>query len=356
MRILDRYISASVIWSTGIVVLVLLGMEIFIEFIGELTAIGVADYGILSAFIYVGMQLPSDLYQLFPVAGFIGALIGLGRLASTSELIIMRAAGVSIARIAWSVVKAALLMLIVMTVIGEWQAPMWQYQAVQYKQKQTKRNLDPWVGQGLWLHHAQSFVYIGAVVSNTLIKDVQRFDFDKDNHLLSAFTAASGILEGGEWKLQQVGMTRLTEENAVTEHYEQIPLNFTFQPELLQKRMQKDPAQQNIVEIWKNIQYRIESGLLATELESAFWSRVLQPLTTIVMICLGVPFIFGSLRSASMSARLLTGIIIGFIFYMLNQFLGPLALVYQWPAWIAGALPVMFFLVIYAVLLYRIRF
>lgn len=355
MRILDRYIRDSVIWSTGIVVLVLLGMEIFIEFIGELPFIGVANYGILSAFVYIGLQLPSDLYQLFPVAGFIGALIGLGRLASTSELIIMRAAGVSIARIAWSVVKAALLMLIVMTVMGEWQAPLWQYQAVQYKEKQTKRNLDPWTGQGLWLHHGKSFVYIGAVVSNTAINDVQRFDFDKNNHLLSALTAATGILENGVWKLQQVALTRLTEENALVERYEQLPLDFTFQPELLFKRTQKDPSQQTIVELWRNIQYRIESGLLATELESAFWSRILQPFTTVVMICLGVPFIFGSLRSASMSARLLTGIIIGFVFYMLNQFLGPLALVYQWPAWIAGALPVMFFLVIYAVLLYRIR-
>lgn len=355
MRILDRYIRASVIWSTGIVVLVLVGMEIFIEFIGELPSIGVADYGIWSAFIYIGMQLPSDLYQLFPVAGFIGALIGLGRLASTSELIIMRAAGVSIARIAWSVVKAALLMLVVITVVGEWLAPVWQYQAVQYKEKQTKRSMDPWVGQGLWLHHGQSFVYIGSVVSNTAIKDVQRFDFDKDNRLLSALSAETAILEEGAWKLQHVVSTRLTEENAIVENHAQIPLDFTFQPELLKKRIQRDPTQQTIVDLWRNIQYRIESGLLATELESAFWSRVLQPFTTVVMICLGVPFIFGSLRSASMSSRLLTGIIIGFIFYMLNQFLGPLALVYQWPAWIAGALPVMFFLIIYIILLYRIR-
>jgi lipopolysaccharide export system permease protein len=353
MRILDRYIRSSVVSSTGIVILVLLGIELFIEFLGELPSIGVAQYGFFSAFLYIGMQLPSDIYQLFPVAGFIGALIGLGRLASTSELIIMRAAGVSVARIAWSVVKAALVMLIIMTVIGEWPAPTWQYQAVKYKEKQTKRSLEPWTGQGLWLHHNNSFVFIGSVVSSTKVKDVQKFDFDSNGHLLSSLSAATGILEKGVWTLKQVAITRLTGENALVEHDDQLPLDLTFQPELLQKRMQLDPNQQTIVELWRNIQYRVQSGLLATELESAFWGRVLQPLTTIVMICLGVPFIFGSLRSASMSARLLTGIIIGFVFYMLNQFLGPLALVYQWPAWIAGALPVMFFLVIYGILLSR---
>ena len=64
---------------------------------------------------------------------------------------------------------------------------------------------------------------------------------------------------------------------------------------------------------------------------------------------------FWLFRSASMSGRILTGIIVGFVFYMLNQFLGPIALVYQWPAWIAGALPMLFFLLVYAVLLSRIK-
>lgn len=356
MRILDRYIRSTVIVSTGLVVLVLMGIESFIDFIGELPSLGVAHYGILSIFIYVGMQIPAELYQLFPVAGFIGGLIGLGRLASTSELIIMRAAGVSIARIAWSVIKAALLMLIVITVIGEWQAPVWQYEAMQYKQKQTQRNLNPWSSQDLWLHQNHSFLHIGAILSNTVIEDVQRFDFDKNNHLLSAFSAPRAVLYNGVWQLEQVEETALQSEQSIVKHYERAPLGFRFQPDLLRAKMQRDPDQQTLTVLWSNIRYRHQAGLLANELELAFWSRILQPLTTVIMICLGVPFIFGSLRSASMGARILTGIIVGFSFYMMNQFLGPLALVYQWPAWIAGAMPMLFFLLIYVVLSSRIKF
>lgn len=355
MRILDHYIRASVIWATCLVVLVLLGIESFIEFIGELPALGVANYGIGSVFAYVGMQMPSDLYQLFPVAGFIGSLIGLGRLATTSELIVMRAAGVSIARIAWAVVKAALLMLIAITIMGEWLAPTWQYHAIRLKEKQIQRKIDPWASQGLWLHQGQSFIYVGLVISNTEVADIARFDFDKQNHLLSSSVAMRGSLQNGVWMLADVAQTQLTPTQAIVNHYPQIPLGISFQPDLLQKKMQMEPDQQTIVALWNNIRYRQQAGLLTNELESAFWARVLQPFTTIVMICLGVPFIFGSLRSASMSARILTGIIVGFIFYMLNQFLGPIALVYQWPAWIAGALPVLLFLLIYAVLLSRIR-
>jgi lipopolysaccharide export system permease protein len=355
MRILDRYIGYSVIAATALVVLTLLGIESFIEFIGELPSLGVAHYGILSVFTYVGLQLPSDLYQFFPVAGFIGSLIGLGRLATTSELIVMRAAGVSIARVAWAVIKAALLMLLVVTIIGEWQAPNWQYDAVRLKEKQMQRQVNPWSSQGLWLHQADSFVYIRKIVSNTEILDISRFDFDRQGHLLSSLNAARGHLKNGEWELSDVSITHLTPQQTQVVHIPQQSLGFTFQPDLLQKKAQLDVDQQSISTLWNNIQYRRQAGLLANELESAFWARLLQPLTTVIMICLGVPFIFGSLRNATMGARLLTGIIVGFIFYMLNQFLGPIALVYQWPAWIASALPATLFLAIYAVLWSRIR-
>lgn len=354
MRILDGYIRSSVMWGVTLVVLVLLGVETFIQFIGELPFIGIGKYDILSVFTFVGMQMPLSLYQMFPIAGFIGSLVGLGRLATTSELIIMRAAGVSIARIGWSVVKTALLLLIVITAVGEWLAPPWQYHAEQFKEKQMGRKIDPWASEGLWLHQGEAFVYVGGIVSKTRIQDITRFNFDSQNHLLSSLNAKNAMLMHGAWQLQDVSLTQFAANQANVKHYASLPLGFQFQPELLQKRTQLEPEQQTISALWSNIQYRRKAGLLASELESAFWTRVLQPFTTVIMICLGVPFIFGSLRSASMSARILTGIIVGFIFYMLNQFIGPITLVYQWPAWVAGALPTVLFLLIYAALISRI--
>ena len=232
---------------------------------------------------------------------------------------------------------------------------MLQYKAIQFKEQQIQRKMNPWSGGGLWLHQGQAFVYVQKVTSNTQIKDISRFDFDQKNHLIALLTAKQGLLKNDVWQLNEVDMTRFTPTQTTTEHYQQLPLNFTFQPELLQKRLQLDPDQQTISQLWTNIRYRKQAGLLASELESGFWARVLQPLTTVVMICLGVPFIFGSLRSASVGARILTGIIVGFVFYMLNQFLGPIALVYQWPEWIGGALPMVFFLIIYAIMLSRVK-
>ncbi|EKD76920.1 MAG: hypothetical protein ACD_42C00533G0002, partial [uncultured bacterium] len=129
MKILDRYIRRTLIISTIMVSAVIIGLQSFLSLVQQFHYVGDHDYSMWRAFLFVPMQLPAQFYQLFPMAGFLGALIGLSRLASTSQLIVMRASGVSVMRIAWSVMKAGILMIIVVTAIGEGMGPHWQLQS-----------------------------------------------------------------------------------------------------------------------------------------------------------------------------------------------------------------------------------
>ncbi len=352
MRILNRYIRAQVIWSTAVVVFVLIGIESFMEFVGQLSAIGVGHYGILQAFIFVPLQLPTDLYALFPMAGFLGSLIGLGRLASSSQLIVMRSAGVSVAQIAWSVIKAALIMLVVVTFIGEGIAPKLQYEANILKADAMQKGGRLKTLHGVWLRDGNSYVYIGKVASPKRIQDIVRFDFDKQEHLLSVSSAKSGKLLGEQWMLSNISKSVLNDKSVKTVQVKQEPLGIMFQPKFFDKE-EEDVDQESVVTLFHNIVYRQKTGLVTSQYEYAFWSRIIQPLTTILMICLGIPFIFGSLRSSSMGFRVMTGVIIGFGFYMLNQFFGPITLVYQFPPWLAALTPTVLFLIAYVILLKR---
>jgi lipopolysaccharide export system permease protein len=78
----------------------------------------------------------------------------------------------------------------------------------------------------------------------------------------------------------------------------------------------------------------------------------MQPFATLVMIFLAIPFIFGPLRSVSMGLRIMAGVIVGFGFYILNQFLGPMSQVYQIPAVVAALVPTMVFAMLGAFLLF----
>jgi len=353
MRILSRYICSQVIWSTIVVIFVLIGIESFMEFVGQLSDIGVGHYGIMQALLYVPLQLPTDLYELFPMAGFLGSVIGLGRLASTSQLIVMRAAGVSIFQIGRSVIKAALIMIVVMTIIGEWLAPHWQNQATHIKAVAMKKYQGQVRYDGIWLKKKNSYINIVSLTSPTTIAAITQFDFDSSNRLASISFARSGHKTEHGWQLHHIQQTLLNGNKIKTRVLAVKPLGVAFEPKLL-KYNKKSVDQESVYTLFHNILYREKSGLIASRYQYALWKRIIQPITTIVMICLAIPFIFGSLRSASMGYRIMTGVIIGFGFYMLNQFFGPITLVYQFPPLLAAALPTVLFMVAYVILLKRI--
>ena len=341
MRLLNRYIREAVISATGLVVLVLLGVEIFMEFIGQLSKIGSAHYGLKQAFLYVLTQLPSDLYQLFPMAGFLGCLIGLGKLASSSQLIVMRAAGVSIPRVTGSVVKAVLLVIIMVTFIGEFIAPRLESKGALMRSLALSQVVGYQALGGVWLRDRNSFIHIDSIESKNKIRNVSCFQFSQ-HQLLSAAFALEGRYSGGRWVLHHVKQSLFMPTQIKKTEISQLPLQIVFDPQQLQQG-RKTIEEQSIIGLYHTIRYRIQAGLQTNSFIFSFWQRVIQPFTTVVMICLGVPFIFGSLRQASMGLRVLTGVIIGFAFYMLNQFFGPFAMVYQLPPILAALMPTVLF-------------
>ena len=103
------------------------------------------------------------------------------------------------------------------------------------------------------------------------------------------------------------------------------------------------------------VQYLNQIGLQSDQFQYALWHRLLQPVAAIIMICLGIPFVFGSLRSVSIGQRLLVGILVGFIFYMINNFMGEVALIFNIPPLLAAASPCLVFLLVYLILIKRLE-
>ncbi|HDZ16301.1 MAG TPA: LptF/LptG family permease, partial [Methylophaga aminisulfidivorans] len=92
MKLLSRYIASHILSSTVIVLLVLLGLYTFMDFVAELDDLGKGQYQLMDIVSYLLLTMPKRIYELLPVAALLGSVIGLGTLASQSELVAMRAA------------------------------------------------------------------------------------------------------------------------------------------------------------------------------------------------------------------------------------------------------------------------
>ena len=354
MNILDRYISRTIISSTLMVAAVIIGIQSFLSMIQQLHDVGLKNYTMLHAFMLVPMELPVQFYQLFPMAGFLGAMIGLGKLSTSSELIVMRAAGVSMKRIAWSVMKAAILMVIVMTLLGEGLGPVWQQQAEKMRYRDLYPAQNAALLNSIWLHENNSFTHIHKLVDGHTMEGITRYSFSPDGHLLKATSAESGHYVKGVWQLSHLTHTYFTKNKITTANEDRGDLHVIFQSNL-QVQMKVSSAQKTLKDLYHTIQYRQTIGLGVTQFIFLFWQRLLQPLTTLIMISLAVPFVFGSYRDVSMGVRIMGGVLVGFIFYMMNQLFGPITLVYQFPPFLAAVMPTCIFFVISAVLLMRAK-
>src|SRR6202167_3044202 len=102
---------------------VLLTLVALCLFISEQSDIGVGDYSAADAFLFTFLNLPQQAFELLPIGAMIGALMGLGNLAAASELVVTRASGVSVWRIAWPVGLAGLTLALTMYAVGENVAP-----------------------------------------------------------------------------------------------------------------------------------------------------------------------------------------------------------------------------------------
>ena len=96
MRLLDYYIARTVAQSTMLVLLVLISLFVFIDFVTELDEVGKGQYQLIDAVKYVLLSVPRHTVELIPVTSLLGTTLGLGVLANGSELTAIRAAGVSI--------------------------------------------------------------------------------------------------------------------------------------------------------------------------------------------------------------------------------------------------------------------
>jgi len=123
MNILDRYLYRTVLIYTLMAMAVLLVLGALVLFISQQGDIGVGSYSAADAFLFTLFNMPQQAFELLPIGALIGALMGLGHLASGSELVVTRASGVSVWRIAWPVGLAGVTLALIMFGIGEYAAP-----------------------------------------------------------------------------------------------------------------------------------------------------------------------------------------------------------------------------------------
>lgn len=346
---IPKYIGTTLLLTTIPIVFLVLGVDFLFAFIHELGGVGQGQFTTWNAFVYVVGTLPRRLYELFPMTSLIGVLLGLGLLASHSELIVMRASGISILRITTIVFQWALVLAVLMGLMGEFIVPKTEYWADAYKVRARSGGQAVLTVQGTWVRDDNHFIHIAKIKGDAHMQGITDYEFDDNLSLKSVTFIQDAVYQDNIWTFHDIKKSMITPTEVTSASHSQETKAKWIDPQILNVAL-VDPDDLSMRGLSQYADYLQDNGLDNKPYLLNFWKKALQPLAIIVMILLSVPFIFGPLRSATMGLRLVAGIIMGFSFYVLSEILGPLALVYQWPPFLAAIAPIMIFGVIGVVL------
>jgi len=248
------------------------------------------------------------------------------------------------------VLVAALFLLLIISLLGECVAPYARDYALRMKGQALSQGQSLNTRNGTWVRDHDQFIHINKIVSVNQLQDITRYQFSSDHRLLVASYAQQAKLEHGQWVFYDVVQSEFQSNKVLTQKFatQSWPMKLRTEEMLLSE---VDPHQQSLVTLYHYLHFRRHSGLGVGPYAFSFWKRIFQPIATLVMILLAIPVVFGPLRTVSMGLRILTGVVMGFSFYILNQFLGPFSLVYQVPPFIAAAFPTVLFALIATFLL-----
>lgn len=353
--VLDRYIGRTILQSILMTLFLLVSLSGIIKFVDQLRKVGQGDFTTLDAGIYAILNILKDVQIFFPMAALLGALLGLGALATRSELVVMQASGFTRLQIAGSVMKTAIPLVLLTVLIGEWGAPQGEQYARNYRAEKIMGNSLVSTNRGMWAKDGNQFIHINRIKSQNEMQGITLYDFNNDRKLETVRYASSATYDVNKktWMLKQVEQSDLTDLQKITGK-KQVSLEWPTRltPEKLSV-VALDPDALSISGLYQYVKYLKQSGQESANYELNFWKKIFAPISVAVMMLMALSFIFGPLRTVPMGLRVLTGISFGFLFYIVNEVSGRLSLVYGIPAVIAALVPGILFLTLSLWLLMR---
>ena len=341
----DLYVGRVVLVSVLLVWSVLVGLDVVNAISSELNDLGKGSYSFGHALAFVAYTIPRRAYMMFPTAAVIGALMGLGQLAVSSELIALRALGLSRMRLSLSVAIALALltglMVLGMETLGSWG----QTQADRVRTSAITNNAAAATYSGLWAREGNTFLNAQGGEKKVQdgrewlqLRDVRLYELADDGRLASISHATTAENFDNKWVLKNVLRTTFNARSVTQQQLLGLRWESDLDPAALADTIAK-PRYMSATDLSRSIDYRKRNGLDAREYQEIYWGRWFYPLNVLALCLAAIPFAFGSLRSGGLGRQLFLGILFALGFWLLQTLFSRLAGAFKFDYWIAYLLP-----------------
>ena len=339
MKNLDLYLAKSVFVG----ILVALMIISAIDWLGDLFyQVGRMSEGdnFSTVLILTVIDVPHKFFEFLPSALLIGTLFSLGQFAASSELIAVGASGYSRLRVGIISCLTGLAIILTLSILIELYVPVSDKANIRMQQEQGQ-NIFLTSDQSYWVREQNRIIRVGQAVSDNLLNDIEIFSLSEDRSIEFIANAKSAIRQEGDvWELVEFKQSNVASDNTIMSMMEErFILPELFLKNFLQS-VTSDPFKMSVQRLNEYIFYLEENSLDASEYKVALYKRLAIPLTGLAMILLALPLVFRPRQLGGIGQRLLLGVLMALLVYILVEAITNGAVVYQLSPAIAAVLPV----------------
>ena len=346
MKLFDLYIFKNILQSVLVVLFIFLALLGFIEFIAKADDIGIGNYGLNQAIQYSLLKLPSAIFQLMPIIILIGSLLALGDMSKNSELLVLLTSGVSLQRMCVSVFFSGMVLCFLTASIGEYISPKMERYADQYRTINKYQYSKLGKTGDIWLREGDKIININLLNENKSFGNVSIYQLAGNNKLSKISRASSaGIDDYNQWILSNLSET-VFNSDGITDDYSRYKIEKTkLNRDLVNLTIVKS-EDLNIVELYRFINYLDSNDLDSSPYRMVFHSRIASLLAIPIMCLFALPFSLGFLRKKGIGYRIILGVMIGLLYFLLQQTLAESAVVYNFEPFLVGWSPILLLIIL----------
>ncbi len=329
MRILDRYILKSVLNIFFLCLFTFFFLYIIVDLFSHLDVLLENKTGVETIKLYYLTFLPTIFIQVAPFACLLATLYTFSKLNHENEIIAMRASGLSI----FQITKTAIIFGFIVSVFVFWLndkvAPVYRMENLKIKEQieggKTKiKTQNNKILKNLTIYGSKNrLFYVNKFDTEKKTMDgIIILEHDIKQNIVRKIVANKGEFKDNLWTFYK-SITYIFDENgqlkSEPQFLEEEIMPFIETPEeFIGQKQSTDFMSLSQIEdyIWRLS--RSGATSVIRNLKVDYYQRFTLPLTSLIIILIGIPFSFKMRRKSTGMSAFGISLAVGFIYYVLN--------------------------------------
>lgn len=269
---------------------------------------------------YISMRTPQIIQRFLPFSVLLGTLITMVTLNQNSEVISMKASGLSAHQVLAPLIIASLGIAAFAFVFNERivtraTATLNRWQKVEY----AAIPMSSRVQADIWVRDGNNLINAGAVEgrgAETRLSDIIIYR-RANGELREILQAKAAMPAQGGWQMTEV--SRFDVARGVTDKLGTQILARGIGPDRF-TLASVDPEGLSFIDLWAAIDDLEAAGRPTVALKSSLWHKLSGPLSTLLMPLLAAVAAFGVARSGRLFVRAVVGMALGFAYFVADNF------------------------------------